>query len=136
MLGCQSHESPSVDLCEVGQQAYDDALSAFVASSPRCTADDQCVHVPADVECSRFSVALCGVVVHRDIAANWDPEQVCSRLASYPRDTSCSIEASCAQSEPACEQGSCTARRAGAIDAAVPRPIDASMLSDAALDAR
>ena len=70
----------SVDLCELGQQTYFDALDALHEQAPRCTYDDECVRIETDVTCNGFSVALCGDFVHRDVASQWDPNRVCAQI--------------------------------------------------------
>jgi hypothetical protein len=119
-------DSPDVDLCELGQDAYSEALASFVSRSPRCSVDADCVIVQTDAHCNGFSASLCGVVVHRELASQWDDDAVCGELDAYsPAHHECSIQASCAHGEPVCEAGKCTPRAAGALDASADPRIDA-----------
>jgi hypothetical protein len=127
-VGC-AEESARVDLCELGEQVYSDALASLHRDPARCTRDEDCVHIRTDVECNGFSVSLCGDIVHRSDVPRWDPERVCEPLEAYPpAELSCSIQANCSGGTPVCEQGQCTARRE--------RELDAGTQRDAQTDAR
>lgn len=127
LAGCSDPEP--VDLCELGERVYSDALASLRDDSPSCTRDDECVLLRTDVDCNGFAASLCGDVVHRDVAAKWDPATVCAPLNAYPpADQQCAIQASCAGGEPFCDRGRCAAR--------VPGVLDASPERDARTDAR
>jgi hypothetical protein len=122
-------DAAEANLCELGQDAYSEAVASFVRSSPRCNVDSDCVRVQTDAHCNGFSTSLCGVIVHRELATQWDDEAVCGELDAYPPARyECSIQASCAGGNPVCESGSCTARLPGSLDASSSR--------DARVDAR
>lgn len=130
LTGCADAE-PAPNLCELGQDAYSDAVASLHSNSKTCSRDEECVHISTDVNCNGFSASLCGAIVHRDSVSLWQPEQVCSELNAYPpAKIQCGIQASCAGGDPVCERGRCTST------ANVQRPLDSGVKKlDAGRDA-
>jgi hypothetical protein len=78
--------------------------------------------VQTDVDCNGFAASLCGVVVHRDLAAQWDPQRVCGELDAYPpAKMQCGVQASCIGGAPVCESGRCTLQLRAPLDASAAR---------------
>jgi hypothetical protein len=121
LAGCADAE-PTPNLCELGQDAYSEAVAVLHSGSKPCTRDDECVEISTDVGCNGFSISLCGAIVHRDSVSLWNPEQVCAELNAYPpARTGCSVEASCVGGDPICQSGRCTS------NALVQRPLDSGV---------
>lgn len=99
--------------CEVGPDFYSTAVWKLTHSSPACSSDDDCVRIKTDLACSTFEIRLCGTVVHKAVANNWDEATVCEQIkrASRPDELSCTTEASCAAGRVACVANECTSVR-------------------------
>ncbi|HEX5661197.1 MAG TPA: hypothetical protein VFX59_28595, partial [Polyangiales bacterium] len=79
---------------------------------PGCTRDDECVLQSTGVRCEGFVYGSCGTALHRDAAAQWDPDAVCRQIEALPaqRGLGCEVSPSCAVAEAACIDGRCSAR--------------------------
>ncbi|MET0284819.1 MAG: hypothetical protein ABW352_10125 [Polyangiales bacterium] len=109
LAACAEEDAPQVDLCELGEQVYSDALASLRRDAPSCTRDEECVLIQTDVDCNGFSASLCGDIVHRDVASRWNADAVCAPLDAYPpAKVECSVVASCAGARPVCDQGRCS----------------------------
>lgn len=119
LLGAQacggSEESPggeSIDYCGRGLELQREAVETLRSRAPACTRDDECIVVATDVVGPCGEIALCGDVLHRDVAPAWDAQMLGEEMcAGGPRtfDTSCSVQASCRVVTPACQDGACVA---------------------------
>ena len=102
---------PDANACAVGQSMHTASLSALKLASPLCNSDDDCVIRSTAIDCKGVvRIDLCNDIMHRDAAARWDPDQLCTRILERTPDNGfrCAIQASCAGPAVArCRGGEC-----------------------------
>lgn len=112
---CGASEEPSgesIDYCARGLELQREAVETLRSRAPSCTRDDECIVVATDVVGPCGEIALCGDVLHRDVAPAWDAQMLGEEMCAggpRPFDTSCSVQASCRSITPACQNGACVA---------------------------
>ena len=106
-----SASEPDVNACALGQSMHTATLSALKLASPLCNSDADCVIRSTAIDCKGVvRINLCDDIMHRDAAARWNPDQLCTRILERTPDNGfgCAIQASCAGPTLArCRGGEC-----------------------------
>ena len=106
-----STQEPDANACALGQTMHTATLSALKLASPLCNSDADCVAQSTAIDCKGVvRINLCDDILHREAAARWNPDQLCTRILERTPDNgfSCAIEASCtAPSMARCRGGEC-----------------------------
>lgn len=110
-LSSDDEELPEATCAEVDKRR-NDALAELEAQAPRCDSDSDCVIVDGTFECPSVHLGSCGIVLHREAAAQYEREtledEICSEMR--PSEFACSVSPACAAFRAACEAGSCVSQ--------------------------